>query len=823
MCQQGRLVFYSDLVAGGKRFATTCCNKSGDILQLIQDVKRLPRATADSFFQKYWPEGYTEYADSRRALKTYEQNAKAIETVWNDSLTLTNAVNSDNFSHFLRTLQSDFDHLQMWHDQNIDLQFRYITKAGITASLRESGINVRGLLPTDKAANSFLITRGFFVPGHLASLTLFYMSPSDKQLNKVQLLADPESQNPGYLIHPKAAMSHEGVVYIPDHRWFLRASLWQANSSRSVSPLCTSFNEVGAKTLSAQMLQPREVTFWQPKLTARTLKAAERLSATVSHYGADGNRIHGKVFKQLNPNSLFKSLTQNSRSWQSSIEHSARHTPRQELVQLILEAELSPSAISELGNSLEEVVCTALQERELDRIPANVVSGTFGVVEQTPKGWYVTHRGQTEQVCSIPWKIVGSDADSYEVDFYTGSGWVSAIVEKKSLIRRTAETLADACLELDLPPFTVAPKWRTSILHIGMQLNPMDPVELSREPLGIDLKNYCVRFSSCEVSTATGEITRKPSKLPRKLLPEGDGEMPAAKAVQAILNHKPTCSIISAMVLQLMRQAFGGQEIAIGFGGQYVLQTTQLFEEMGVTSNEPDSLFKIASDGQQLTPKQVKSKMSGDDPIWAAAPLRAINWLAGTRPTVHLGDHCRPGVPANSVNLQRSLIQVLSKSVNLLNQNRPIFRAIQEAWIELAEKVGCRAIPEPTVPKLVRPIDAFAYWVNIAIRSNQFALRTGRPKKPNTETIYQHYKDVIVSRQLVSGMIKDAGFPAWEMTRLISSFVSCEEFVEHKRIGGVEMTSFKNSLLDKDTRQVLSAAMPIRATSAAAKRRSATA
>lgn len=226
-------------------------------------------------------------------------------------MTLSKAVNSNGLHNLLEAIGLDFNHLNGWHADNLDQQFKFISRDTLLSLLRAMKMSTdKSALPPTEQATCFIVSRNFFVPGHFAGLTLFSAKKvmGKWKLQHTLLLADKSQNNPGYLIHPGVAVSGKSIVLVPDLKWFLRSSFWICNRGDKPSPFVTYFDAADLKTLSTQMLQQRELIIWTPSLTAKTLRAASRLNCLITHLGVADGRFNRQSLNRLNARLAVESL-----------------------------------------------------------------------------------------------------------------------------------------------------------------------------------------------------------------------------------------------------------------------------------------------------------------------------------------------------------------------------------------------------------------------------------------------------------------------------------------------------------------------------------
>lgn len=795
-CRKGRIAFY-DRFETFKWYHSSCCGVSGSLTDLTSKIKQITHAEADVELSKLLPEYAQRTHTEIKRLSKIKLRRDVAEEIWDSSKTCSSLINSASFSQQLIRASLEFTHLNHWHQDNLDNFIRVVQPINIQNYLRKLHHSERRDFEIGKSKDMVFLIRGFSVPNYLSSLLLITYTGKGVYDYRT-FYVDTDERDCGFFINPKTAVDNKNIVVTTNINWFMRSCFWHANYTGNSSPIALALDSAEDKTLSIQMLKSRSTILWEPEIKPKTIRAASRLGCFISHFGRDNGSLSMDQLKLLSPYSLFKGLQVKSMTWESALIDFARQRSPQELTELIISSELTPSQIELVRPHLPRELKYHLEEVDIDACPSIQITLPKGLLEQTPNGWVLYQRGIPERITTHSWRISRvfmEDVQKYEIQIYDGTKWQSFIIPSKQFEADPRRHLFDMTADNGMIPFSVIDRHKSNISHYAKILHTPLHEKASTTALGFDIDNQRIQTNKILIQKNPVEMLPVPAASSEMFFAQADGGLPSTAALMKIIKHTPTFNLISALVLQASNYLNGKKPHLVSFGSMLLPFVVKTLENLDTL----DSKYWPCDMSQLINPKhpnKLINSLQESRGVWVSLSKKWTYWAAGVRPTYLIGHKPHNALALDKREMQRAFSQVLyyflkNQQDNSENKDQ---EQLKLAWRTTATLSGINRVRIPDGLRVVSPCDAMIYWLKKAILSGHVDLRR-RNRGFKNAVIYTN-KEITFSRERINEFIVSNKFPRWDMSHITQGIINHPHFVRLSMIGSQQTITLKSDVLN---------------------------
>ena len=810
-CGNGTLRFYIDTVMGGKRFHSDCCLGDGDLLDLIAKRRASSRAEALIWLEGQLPDLFLTYANPSSLAAELNVRRKKIEDLWGVAKPLPEARFATELLRIGDSRGLPIRQVTVGNDNSLFEQFRIVTAEQLQAVSDDSLMAAkRRFVVKDSAKESpaYLVARLYTLPGQISGMSFFTVGRNNEHIDFHWSIGDRAHADAGYLIHPRCVGGSKPVVLMTSPRCALYAIFHAASQDKDPTSIACLIDETDLCTRSIQPLVGRSVIAWCGQLTPRLLNFAARLDSSVSHYHFSKGKLHfpnGAGFTMLD---FERRLAERSRSWDDALfEQGDRSNAVGALYELILAANLDRQTVERLANKFAPAHTAMLVEQFVRPLSNQFITTSMGSVEQRAYGWVTLRKGKELLIANKCWRVANityeQRAAQVSLEILDSGAWHPCNVDYQELVAAPFRVVADACSRLGLSPFTFDRKWQTRALHIALQFHPCVDV-LKHIPLG--LEGDRVRTTRTEISVADGGLQPIAGVSKHTLLPLAGRELPSAKSIASLCSNTPWVRAVTALVQQLARHFLGQRELLVVGGGQYARVASQVLHACGFQESTCLPVLRTVDLTQCCDAKRAKRELLGEDALWGNTDHDTAHWLAGMRPTIYLGNKCKPEERfLNNNQIQSIVLHLLARTLSQLHAGIPCSIAAEEAWCSLLKACHVEVAPPHGIPA-VKVTHAIGYWISRGITSGKLQTTAKKPRAVKKSSIWpdRNPNYFWVHQASINYVLDSYSFPSWNIAELHASVEQSGSFGGAERLGRAMAWKFVRGILTNEAQFALS-------------------
>lgn len=805
LCRSGYIQFYQHPVSGSRHFATTCCLKTGNMLDLTTEIRQLPSSASLQLIQQHAPLLHEQLIRPSRQQELATARTKMLQSVWDNAMPLHKAIACGKFAELIKGFELHFNPNLSWHEHNLNEHYRWITKQTFNDLNKKADVNLKA--SWSSSASAGIIYRSYSIPGELASLSL--LTADNRQPLKLTILpADNGSNDPGYALHSEAACSSKPLVAITDPLWLFRANMYAYHYTDRFSPFVGLYNESPATTQNAQLLFHHHGLLWLHKIDGYALRVAIRANMPITTFGASSGALQKRVWDLIDPFAIHATLQRHALPWQEHLAKLSQSMQLPQLNELVESANLSPSELEMAQAFLPTQMRQTLQEAPIRACPPASFTMTTGTIHQEPHGWVLQQKNNAQEViCSKPWRIVKQlfqqdKLPLYLIEIFDKQRWHSATYPKGKFQRNPLRALGDICDQLQLTTITMSSRWVSSAVHIATQLNPIQSTEKANST-GFDNQSNKLNTTNYSVCILSGEVRQSQADLTNPLLPLAQNRTNAVE-LSGLLRNKQACDIMSAFVYSAAYQALGYNPPVITAHPRVAL--SQMLDALGVSAKGHNPLAKNLTH-VSLSSKQAQSKLLAHEPYWATTRKSTAYWLAAIKPTIFLTPPKQLSVAAQPKDalLQTVTLLLLSHVFKLTAQGVSPQIATYQAWQLLTNQYRVPLPEEFTLPKTISHTRAVAYWTSKAAACGMI---TPLPCKPTTVTENCFYPDrnkdyFLLSRDSLNRTLASFGYHPWDFSDVLPHLLNDDAFHGQRQVRAVTLWKFDRKILSQPILEIM--------------------